>query len=321
MRRITIPGRPIDLLRGRMTAQTSSPYLCSACKHQTTSFSTSSLRAANGTVPFTEKVRKRIWGTDAPPGLEDPYGDKSIFDKTKQRAKVEEAEEREAQKEAAKPNLSSYEPASTWDGLEQVGGFGGWWKENWDPDNQFIGFCPAEVMQDPEEVTTVLHRAIVEIFALQEAGMPIQDISTAAPDDDLTREVQISPAATGATLQFSQEASLERIVQSLAPAVEDETPVKEDPTESEEDVAADRPTIDPLHADSTIPAAVDETSEKGNPTESVEDVAAERSTVDSPSETAPQMIYEDLIASWDPSWLQISLESPEVKFAVSVLRT
>ena len=320
MRRIAVPSRSIELLRARTPAQTSSPYICLACTHQTTNFSTSGLRAANGKVPFTERVRKRIWGTDAPPGLEDPYGDKSIFDKTKQRAKEEEAEEREARKEAARPDLSSYEPASTWDGLEKVGGFGHWWKNNWDPDNHFQGFLPAEVINDPDEVTAALHRAIVEVFALQQAGMPIQDISTAAPGEDLTQEVQISPAATGAILQFSQEASLEQIVQSLAPAVEDETAVKEDPTESEEDVAADRSPVDPLHPDSTIPAAVDETSEKENLTESEEDVAADRSTVDPLSDAAPQMTYEDLVASWDPSWLQISLENPEVKFAVSVLR-
>ncbi len=318
MRRITRPGGSIDLLRARATAPTPSPYLCSACKHQASSFSTSSIRAVrnNGKVPFTEKIRQRIWGTDRPPGLKDPYGYKSVFDKTNERAKVEEAEERGEQLEAAKPrpDLSTYEPASTWDGLEKVGGFGGWWKENWDRDHQFRGFLPAEVKKDPDEVTAALHRAIEEVFALKEAGLLLQDISAAAPGLDLTHEVQIDPSATGATLQFSEEASLEEIVQSLAPAVEDETAVKENPTESEEDVAADRSTIDPLHP---TPAEVDETSEKVNPTESEEDVAADRSTVD-PLSSSTQITYDELVASWDPSWLQISLEDPEVKFAVSV---
>jgi len=350
MRRITRPGRSIDLLRARATAQTPSPYLCSACKLQATSFSTTSIRAArnNGKVPFTEKIRQRIWGTDKPPGLEDPYGDRSVFNKTKKRARVEEAEEGE-QLEAAKPtpDLSTYEPASTWDGLEEVGGF----EENWDPDHQFRGFLPAEVIKDSDEVTAALHRALVEVFALQQVGMPLKDISAAMPGVDLTHEVQISPTATGATLQFSQEASLEQIIQSLTPAVDDETTVKENPTESEEDVAADRSTIDPLHPSSpevevdetaekenqteseedvaadrsTIdplhPSSpeveVDETAEKKNPTESEEDVAADRSTVD-PLSGSTQMTYGELVASWDPSWLQISLENPEIKFAVSV---
>ncbi|PMD55781.1 uncharacterized protein K444DRAFT_537093 [Hyaloscypha bicolor E] len=318
MRRITRLGRSIDLLRARAAAQTPSPYLCSACQLQATSFSTTSIRAArnNGKVPFTEKIRQRIWGTDKPPGLEDPYGDRSVFDRTKKRAKVEEAEEREDQLEEAKPtpDLSTYEPASTWDGLEKVGGFGNWWKENWDPDHQFRGFLPAEVIKDSDEVTAALHRAIVEVFALQQVGMPPKDISAAIPGVDLTHEVQISPTATGATLQFSQKASLEQVIQSLTPAVDDETTVKENPTESEEDVAADRSTIDPLHP-SSPEVEVDETAEKGNPTESEEDVAADRSTVD-PLSGSTQMTYGELVASWDPSWLQISLENPEIKFAI-----
>jgi hypothetical protein len=318
MRRITLPSRSIDLLRAGVVAQRTSPYLCSACKHQA-SFSTTSIQAAraNGKVPFTEKVRRRIWGTDAPPGLEDPYGDKSVFDKTKEQAKEEEAEEREAQVKATKPDPSTYEPASTWDGLEQVGGFGNWWKYNWDPDHQFQGFLPAEVVKDSDEVTVALHRAIVEVFALEQVGMPVQNISAAAPGDDLTQGVQINPSPTGATLKFPQEASLQQIIQSLAPVAEDETAVKEAPTESEEDVAADRSTVDPLHPSSSIPAVVEETSTKEDPTESEEDVAADRSTVDPLSGTATQITYEDLVASWDPSWLQISLENPEVKFAVS----
>jgi hypothetical protein len=312
MRRITIPGRSIDLFRARATAQTPSPYLCSVCKYQATSFSTTHIRAArNSKVPLTEKIRQRIWGTDRPPGLEDPYGGKSVLEKMKERAEVEEPERKEGRLEAAKSNLdlSTYVPASTWDGLEKVGSYEGWWEENWDPYHQFDGFLPKEVVKDSDEITAALHRAVVEVFALQQAGLPLREISAAAPSDDLTLEVQISPSAAGAALQFSQEASLEDIVQSLAPAMEDETVVKENPTESEEDVAADRSTIDPLHPSSEV----DETAPKGNPTESEEDVAADRSTVDPLS----QMTYDALVASWDPAWLQISLENREVKFAVS----
>ena len=226
------------------------------------------------------------------------------------RAEVEEPKER-GRWEAAKPepDLSTYEPASTWDGLEKVGGYEGWWEEKWDPYHQFDGFLPKEVVKDSDEITAALHRAVVEVFALQQAGLPLRDISAAAPGDDLTLEVQISPSAAGAALEFSQEASLEDIVQSLTPAVEDETTVKGNPSESEENIAADRSTTDPLHPSSEV----DETAAKGNPTESEEDVAADRSTVDPLS----QMTYDELVASWDPTWLQISIENPEVKFAVS----
>jgi hypothetical protein len=321
MRRITRPGRAIDLLQARATARTPSPYLCSTCKHQAAAFSNSSIRPArnNRKLPWTEKVRQRIWGTDKPPGLKDPYGGKSILEDMKEQAKAEEAEQREDQLQTAKPrpDLSIYEPASTWDGLEKVGGFGNWWKDNWDQDHQFRGFLPMEVKKDSDEVTAALHRAIVEVFALQQVGMPLEGISAAIPGVDFTHEVQISPSATGATLQFSPQASLEQIIQSLTPAAEDETSLKENPTESEEDVAADRSTIDPLHPSGTE-IEVDETAEKKNPTESEEDVAADRSTVD-PLSGSTLMTYDELIASWDPSWLQVSLENPEIKFAVSIL--
>jgi hypothetical protein len=161
-----------------------------------------------------------------------------------------------------------------------------------------------------------LHRAMVEVLVLQQAGMPLQDISKGFPGEDLTHEVQIRSSPTGVTLQFEEGASLEDIVQSLAPAV-DETAEKSDPTESEEDVAADRSSVDPLHPEAT-PTATEETSTKEFPTESQEDVAADRSNEDPLHKSASTLTYDALVASWDPSWLQISLENPEMKFAVSI---
>jgi hypothetical protein len=35
-----------------------------------------------------------------------------------------------------------------------------------------------------------------------------------------------------------------------------------------------------------------------------------------PLEALPFMDYEKQVASWDPAWLQISLEDPNIKFAV-----
>ena len=312
MRRISRINGPIDVLRSRATAQTPSPYLCLVCKHQATFVSTSSIRTP-AKVPFTEKIRQKIWGTDQPPGLKDPYGDRSRFDQTKKRAQETEIEER---KVAATPDLSNYEPATTWDSLERVGGFGHWWKENWDPDHQFVGFLPTEVMTEPDEITAALHRAMVEVFALQQAGRSLGDISKAVPGADMTLDVQINPSANGAALQFSNETSLEDVVQSLAVSV-DEAAEKGAPTESEEDIAADRSSVDPLQPEAT--SGIDETSEKGNPTESEEDIAADRSTQDPlPSALAQTSSYDELIASWGPEWLQVSFDSPEVKFAVSV---
>ncbi|KAH7403423.1 ribosomal subunit 39S-domain-containing protein [Cadophora sp. MPI-SDFR-AT-0126] len=320
MRRIARIDRSIDLLRTRATVQATSAYLCSACKHSASPFSTSALRAANnGKVTLTEKLRRKIWGTDNPPGLEDPYGSTSVFDQTKKKERHREKEERdaarlEAQSAAEIENYTGstrYEPASTWDGLERVG----WTEDLWDPENLYTPFVPMEVKTDGEEITAALHRAMVEVFALREAGVPLAHLSNDTPGQDLTLDVTFDQSPSGPVLKFMEAAPpLDDIVQSLTQAG-DEIAENDNPTESEEDVAADRSTIDPLQPGAE-PAA-DDAFEKGNPTESEEDVDADRSTVD-PLHQANTMevTYEELFASWGPSWLQISLEDSEVKFAV-----
>jgi hypothetical protein len=302
MRRIPIASRSIGLLRLNTTP---TPYLCSICRHQAPSFSTTSLRTARkniGELPHTEKWRRRVWGTDEPPGLEDPYGNQSKFEK-----KPEPTEELR-QMTAAEELPADYEPASTWDGLESVG-------DTWEAGHPFSGFLPAEIVTDTEEMTAALHRAVVEVFALKQAGLPLLDVSKAVPGLDSTHDVQIVSSAEGAQLQFTKDSSLEQVLQSLAPVV-DETAEKGAPTESEEDVAADRSDADPLHPVEAI-TPIDETAGKGQPTESEEDVAADRSGADPLKHSEPAVTYEELIASWDPSWLQVSVEDPEIKFAVS----
>ncbi|PVH87268.1 hypothetical protein DL98DRAFT_510132 [Cadophora sp. DSE1049] len=320
MRRIARLDRSIDLLRTRVTVQAPSTYLCSACKHHASPFSTSALRAANnGKVPLTEKLRRKIWGTDNPPGLEDPYGDKSVFDQTKKKERRREKEERdatrlEAQSAAEIENYTGstrYEPASTWDGLERVG----WTEDRWDPENLYTPFVPMEVKTDSDEITAALHRAMVEVFVLREAGVPLGRLSNDTLGQDMTLDVTFDQSPSGPVLKFMDAAPpLGDIVQSLTQAG-DLTAEHDNPTESEEDVAADRSTVDPLHPDAE--PATNDTFEKGNPTESEEDVDADRSAEDPLLQAnSMEVTYEELFASWGPSWLRVSLENPEIKFAV-----
>src|SRR5271167_3906848 len=72
MRRLSRLDRSIDLLRARSPASLSSSFLCSVC-HSRASFSTSIWFGQPDPIPKTEKLRRRIWGTDKPPGLKDPY--------------------------------------------------------------------------------------------------------------------------------------------------------------------------------------------------------------------------------------------------------
>lgn len=344
MRRISRLEGSIDLLRARTPTQTSRPYLCASCKHRSTPFSTSTLRAAK--VPFTENLRRKIWGTDNPPGQADPYGDASAFDQTKKRAKeIERREAKEARQKASQRaaganegeegmEASPYEPATTWDELETVGGFEQWWKTKWDPYHKFRGFLPRSVMKNNEAISVAVHRALVEVVALKQAGIPIDEISRVKPKGvkDLTREVQIVLSETGApALLFPETVSMDDIIQSLTPAKTEEKA----PTESQEDVEADRSQEDPLHLEeevSRIPNPTEseedidadrstwdpsKSSPEQNPTESQEDVEADRSTED-PLVNASPVTYQDLLTSWNPAWLQFSLEDPETKFAVSL---
>jgi hypothetical protein len=316
MRRVARIDRSIGLLKYRTSTPLQSPYLCFACEAHATFFSTSSTRTARPTT-YTDRLRNKIWGTDSPPGLDDPYGGTSILEKHRQKggkAPVEEEteiEETTEAKTASSTPASTYVPAETWDGLEEVGG-----EQIWESEHPFRSFVPSEVASEDEVITLNFHRALVEVYAARQAGQPLSIVSQAEPGEYLTLDVQLIPSATGATLRFPETISLEEIVQSLSPEI-DETKEKGAPTESEEDVAADRSTVDPLHPDST-PVKIDETATKEAPTESEEDVAADRSTVDPLKGDASSVrTYADVITAWDPSWLQVSLEDPEVKFAVS----
>jgi hypothetical protein len=50
---------------------------------------------------------------------------------------VTEVVDEEASRRVMTNEGETYVPASTWDGLEHVGGFAGWWKRNWDPEHAF----------------------------------------------------------------------------------------------------------------------------------------------------------------------------------------
>ena len=66
----------------------------------------------------------------------------------------------------------TYAPATSADGLKTVGGVSNWWNksEHWDPSGDFIGFKPKEKVTDPALIDVAVRRAVIEAFALREAG-------------------------------------------------------------------------------------------------------------------------------------------------------
>ena len=88
-------------------------------------------------------VRKKIWGTEHPPGQRDPYEQLTAEQRAEQEQEMEAEREMEAKKQAEAEVVAEaeaeYEPATTWDGLERIGGPTGWWEEAWDREHQFEG--------------------------------------------------------------------------------------------------------------------------------------------------------------------------------------
>jgi hypothetical protein len=153
-------SRPLTL-----ATKTSSPYICTSCR--TTSRLPANLRLHNasqqirhnstekGEIPLTEKIRRKLWGTDNPPGLKDPYGGPGMFERAaarrreaaaaanngvvaapvtetfketrlapavpEQRAPVDDRMGPQLLGMRSRSPLGPYEPAETWDGLEWVG--------------------------------------------------------------------------------------------------------------------------------------------------------------------------------------------------------
>jgi len=135
-----------------IAASFKSGYICKSCRHQLIQHRLANHRqvrhASNEGLPFTEKLRRRIWGTDNPPGLKDPYGGPSFLEKRQQRIREEResragvtyAERRhepdmefedaqsaaELMEEREPGQMEEYVPAERWDGLQHMGHRGDW---------------------------------------------------------------------------------------------------------------------------------------------------------------------------------------------------
>jgi hypothetical protein len=304
MRRIPRFDRSVDLLHSRSVSRTSVPYLCSACRLQTAKFSTSQVPYARGS--YTERIRQKIWGTSEPPGLEDPYGGPSNIEKKKAAKKASKASRLSRARES-RPPPKPYKRATTWDGLEELG----------QPEPKplpFSSFVPAEVITDGDEITTCLHRAMVEVLACSQAGRSLSDVWSMEPTVDQTHKIEIKPSEGGVEIQFSDGMTREQLLESLSPlAVEHTIETLADETASEEITATAEQPGEEISVQSI---GAEETSVKATPADAEEGVPETQQDVD--AVVAAPLTYYDVVKSWDPSWLQISLFEADIKFAVSV---
>lgn len=90
-------------------------------------FSNSAIR--DESLPVSERIRRKIWGTDTPPGQDDPYVKLDPAERARQEQRREQRREQEEKEKVAQTAQTAqveasddnYEPAVTWDGLETVG--------------------------------------------------------------------------------------------------------------------------------------------------------------------------------------------------------
>ncbi|MCJ1392172.1 hypothetical protein MMC18_005039 [Xylographa bjoerkii] len=133
--------------------------------------------------PYSEKIRRKIWGTQDPPGQADPYGDASVFDQTKKQTPQLEPELVDEVPPTGPKSVSSsaayadYVPATTWDGLDHIGGATGWWEEAWDEEHQFNGFMSPTKLESNDAVKRVVRKAIVEIHMLKQVNKPFAEVT------------------------------------------------------------------------------------------------------------------------------------------------
>jgi len=153
----TIAGRAL------LFASSRPAYICRRCWRQTldTAFKPNpSLQASlitrrcASSSSLPDRLRKRIWGTDKPPGAEDPYGPPGAFELKRKERETEDRDEGTVQAETRPPQTlrqrieeESQEgledppdasEATTWEGMPVLGR-PDWGKEEWDEEHPFEG--------------------------------------------------------------------------------------------------------------------------------------------------------------------------------------
>jgi hypothetical protein len=71
---------------GVLANSSTTTYVCASCRSALPSRGFQQVRH-NSKLPFTERLRRKIWGTDNPPGLKDPYGGPSFLERYREERK------------------------------------------------------------------------------------------------------------------------------------------------------------------------------------------------------------------------------------------
>ena len=117
------------------------------------------------TSSFSERIRKKIWGTDEPPGQENPYGSPGVFEQKRKEKGIQDPEEKSLGTETMQPpqpadnSLNQETPftgkvseVTTWEGMPVVGnrkwGLGGWEAQHYPFEGFDFKIIPRRVRTD-----------------------------------------------------------------------------------------------------------------------------------------------------------------------------
>ncbi|EFQ97763.1 hypothetical protein MGYG_00804 [Nannizzia gypsea CBS 118893] len=288
--------RSLEALPSQLT---SSRYVCTNCRWQSLPrarnlISTPPRRYnSSGNLPFTEKVRRKLWGTDNPPGLKDPYGGESILERRARElresreassAEPQGTSEESVQAMAEEDNaeaMADYTPAINWDGLEHVGSLGEWWEKPPTGMDRFDAFMRREKITNNNDILAILHQVMVELSVLKELNKPLGascDILEHGSEVlSLISKVEVTPSneGSGAALAFPSEDVKAKVYEFFR---EFDSIPTEEPVVSEE-----------------LPSTEPE--------------------MDASSEAMPETPSSELSPPANTKFLNISLISPEMKFA------
>lgn len=287
---------------------------------------------------FTQRLRRKLWKSE-PPGLKDPYN-VGAPENTRRVKQVK--------KEAFTDDLigktavqgGQYVRATTWDGLEQIGGATGWWEEAWDRVNVFEGFvflgifslcecgladdqicrfmAPSK-MESKEDVSVVIHRALVEIHIMREAGLPAA--FSASPwkenpyDDPDWGTIGFRHDENGSTvLVFPDEDIRQTVLNYLT-----------NPEETRDDSASATYAAegDESSGIEEIEGNMDEENQVALDERPTSEEELETSTTDDSESPHDDFAQESVMESpapllTDRSWLMVQFDDPALKFTVRI---
>jgi hypothetical protein len=192
---------------------------------------------------------------------------------------------------------STYIPAASAEGLEEVGSVADWWEDDkhWSPSMNYVGFGRQEKITDAAVLEAMTRRAVVETLAVKqiEGDRALTGTWMTGGREAMLKalEVDVQVGEDGAV---SLRGDLQAVVEGLKPA-------------AEADVQEIEPEVAQLEQQEGLETA-EETA--------VQEEEAVVSDQEAYSDVLPSEEAHQLRKSWGNSWKSIVIEDPTLKFAV-----